>query len=51
MKIQIEHRYTGAVLYECDIDDAVEHRLSAAVQKAVAEEARLSGADLREYAR
>ena len=48
MKHQIKHRYTDAVLFECDVPDDVESGLATrhALEKAVACDAYLSGANL-----
>ena len=48
MKHQIKHRYTDAVLFECDVPDEIESGLAMrhALEKAAASGANLSGADL-----
>ena len=47
-KVQIKHRYTDAVLFECDVPDDVESGLHMrhALEKASAASANLSGANL-----
>ena len=50
MKHQIKHRYTEAVLFECDVPDDVQARGMAtryALEKAVKDDANLRGANLR----
>lgn len=49
MKHQIKHRFTNAVLFECDVPDDVESGLATrhALEKAVVSGADLRGADLR----
>ena len=48
MKHQIKHRYTAAVLFECDVPDDMESGLRTrhALEKAVESRANLSGANL-----
>ena len=48
MKQQIKHRYTDAVLFECDVPDDVSSglRMRHALEKAVSERANLAGAYL-----
>ena len=48
MLTQIKHRYTGAVLFECDVPDTVASGLAMrhALEKAVASRAHLAGAHL-----
>ena len=48
MKHQIKHRYTDAVLFECDVPDEIESGLAMrhALEKAVASDANLIGANL-----
>ena len=48
MKTQIKHRYSGAVLFKCDVPDEVSSGLAMrhALEKAVAAGANLAGANL-----
>ena len=50
MKHQIKHRYTDAVLFECDVPECVQASGTATrytLEKAVKDGANLTGADLR----
>ena len=47
--VEIKHRYTGAVLFSCEVDDSVDSglRMRAVLEKATTQGADLQGADLR----
>ena len=47
MKQQILNRYSGVVIYECELPDRTENAMKMALLKAVAEEADLRYADLQ----
>lgn len=52
--VELKHRWTGCVLYSCEVEDTCEHPIREAVERVVAElrkegrAANLSAADLRD---